>query len=418
MHADKNIKERIFLASPHMSEEGYEKKFVKEAFDTNWIAPLGKNVNEFEKEVCVKTGAKAAVALSSGTAAIHLALKLTGVKNGDLVFCSSLTFSASANPIIYEGANPVFIDSDEKTWNMSPDALEKAFIKYKAMGKSPRAVIVVHLYGMAADMDAIMKICRKYQCPVIEDAAESLGTIYRLTADIEGPDGQILMKDEKRYLGTIGDYGILSFNGNKIITCSSGGMLLCNAEDAGKKAKKALYWATQAREPARWYQHTELGYNYRMSNVVAGIGRGQLIVLEQRVEKKRELYDIYMDKIGSLYGVSLMPMQDNIYSNCWLTAIRLDNNCPVKPMDIMDVLEKNNIESRPVWKPMHLQPFFSKYDFVSQIQEPIRMINKENQADNSIAGQIFDTGVCLPSDTKMNDEDMERVCSVIKNLWK
>ncbi len=418
MHADKNIKERIFLASPHMSEEGYEKKFVKEAFDTNWIAPLGKNVNEFEKEVCVKTGAKAAVALSSGTAAIHLALKLTGVKNGDLVFCSSLTFSASANPIIYEGGKPIFIDSDEKTWNMSPDALEKAFIKYKAMGKSPRAVIVVHLYGMAADMDAIMKICRKYQCPVIEDAAESLGTIYRLTADMEGPDGQILMKDEKRYLGTIGDYGILSFNGNKIITCSSGGMLLCNTEDAGKKAKKALYWATQAREPARWYQHTELGYNYRMSNVVAGIGRGQLMVLEQRVEKKRELYDIYMDKIGSLYGVSLMPMQDNIYSNCWLTAIRLDNNCPVKPMDIMDVLEKNNIESRPVWKPMHLQPFFSKYDFVSQIQEPIRMINKENQADNSIAGQIFDTGVCLPSDTKMNDEDMERVCSVIKNLWK
>ncbi len=418
MHADKNIKERIFLASPHMSEEGYEKKFVKEAFDTNWIAPLGKNVNEFEKEVCVKTGAKAAVALSSGTAAIHLALKLTGVKNGDLVFCSSLTFSASANPIIYEGGKPIFIDSDEKTWNMSPDALEKAFIKYKAMGKSPKAVIVVHLYGMSANMEAIMKICKKYKCPVIEDAAESLGTLYQLTDDMKGPDGQTILKGEKRSLGTMGDYGILSFNGNKIITCSGGGMLLCNTKDAEEKAKKALYWATQAREPARWYQHTELGYNYRMSNVAAGIGRGQLMVLKQRVEKKRELYQIYKDKIGCLQGVSLMPMQENIYSNCWLTVIQLHNDCPVKPMDIINVLEENNIESRPVWKPMHLQPFFSEYDFVSQMQESIKVINKENGADNSVAGQIFDKGVCLPSDTKMDYEDMERICSVIKNLWR
>ena len=418
MHADKNIKERIFLASPHMSEEGYEKKFVKEAFDTNWIAPLGKNVNEFEKEVCVKTGAKAAVALSSGTAAIHLALKLTGVKNGDLVFCSSLTFSASANPIIYEGGKPIFIDSDEKTWNMSPDALEKAFIKYKAMGKSPKAVIVVHLYGMSANMEAIMKICKKYKCPVIEDAAESLGTLYQLTDDMKGPDGQTILKGEKRSLGTMGDYGILSFNGNKIITCSGGGMLLCNTKDAEEKAKKALYWATQAREPARWYQHTEIGYNYRMSNVAAGIGRGQLMVLKQRVEKKRELYQIYKDKIGCLQGVSLMPMQENIYSNCWLTVIQLHNDCPVKPMDIINVLEENNIESRPVWKPMHLQPFFSEYDFVSQMQESIKVINKENGADNSVAGQIFDKGVCLPSDTKMDYEDMERICSVIKNLWR
>lgn len=418
MHTDKSIKGHIFLASPHMSEEGYEKKFVKEAFDTNWIAPLGKNVNEFEKEVCVKTGAKAAVALSSGTAAIHLALKLTGVKNGDFVFCSSLTFSASANPIIYEGANPVFIDSDEKTWNMSPEALEKAFIKYKAMGKSPKAVIVVHLYGMATDMDEIMKICRRYKCPVIEDAAESLGTFYQLTEDMEGPDGQIILKGEKRSLGTIGDYGILSFNGNKIITCSGGGMLLCNTREAEERAKKALYWATQAREPARWYQHTELGYNYRMSNVAAGIGRGQLMVLEQRVEKKRKLYQIYNDKIGSLQGVSLMPVQENVYSNCWLTVIQLDNDCPVKPMDIIDALAENDIESRPVWKPIHLQPFFSEYDFITPIQESIKVINEENGADNSIAGQIFNKGVCLPSDTKMDDEDMERVCNVIRNLWK
>lgn len=418
MHTDKSIKQRIFLSSPHMSEEGYEQKFVKEAFNTNWIAPLGKNVNEFEKEVCIKTGAKAAVALSSGTAAIHLALKLTGVKNGDIVFCSSLTFSASANPIIYEGANPVFIDSDEKTWNMSSEALEKAFIKYTALGKNPKAVIVVHLYGMAADMNAIMEICKKYKCPVIEDAAESLGTLYQLTEDMRGSDGQTILKGEKRSLGTMGDYGILSFNGNKIITCSGGGMLLCNTKEAEEKAKKALYWATQAREPARWYQHTELGYNYRMSNVVAGIGRGQLMVLEQRVAKKRKIYQIYKDKIGGLQGVSLMPMRENIYSNCWLTVIQLDNDCPVKPMDIIDALAEDDIESRPVWKPMHLQPFFAEYDFISQVQQPIHMINNENGADNSIAGQIFEKGVCLPSDTKMDGEDMERVCGVIKNLWK
>lgn len=407
MHTDKSIKKHIFLASPHMSEEGYEQRFVKEAFDTNWIAPLGKNVNEFEKEVCAKTGAKAAVALSSGTAAIHLALKLAGLKKEDIVFCSSLTFSASANPIIYEGGIPVFIDSDEKTWNMSPEALEKAFIKYQSIGKKPRAVIVVHLYGMAADMAMIMKICRKYQCPVIEDAAESLGTYYQL--DIKG---------EKRHLGTFGDYGILSFNGNKIITCSGGGMLLCNTEDAEEKAKKALYWATQARESARWYQHTELGYNYRMSNVVAGIGRGQLMVLEQRVQKKRELYQTYKEKIGCLSGVLLMPMQENVYSNCWLTAIRLDSSCLVKPIELMDALAEDDIESRPVWKPMHLQPFFSKYDFVTQLQEPLQITNTDNGADNSIAGSIFDGGVCLPSDTKIEAEDMKRICNVIENLWK
>lgn len=418
MHTDKSIKKHIFLASPHMSKEGYEQKFIKEAFDTNWIAPLGKNVTEFEKEVCVETGAKAAVALSSGTAAIHLALKLIGVKSGDLVFCSTLTFSASANPIIYENGIPVFIDSDKKTWNMSPEALEKAFLKYKAIGKSPKAVIVVHLYGMAANMDAIMKICKKYKCPVIEDAAESLGTLYQFAKDMEGSDGQVIIKDEKKFLGTIGDYGILSFNGNKIITSSGGGMLLCNTENAEEKAKKALFWATQARESVRWYQHTELGYNYRMSNIVAGIGRGQLMVLRQRVEKKRELYQIYKDKIGCLYGLSLMPIQKNVYSNCWLTAIWLENDCSIKPIEIMDALAEDNIESRPVWKPMHLQPFFSEYDFVSQIQEAIKVVNEGNGADNSIAGEIFNRGVCLPSDTKMEDEDIERVCSVIKSLWK
>ena len=417
MHTDKKIKQHIFLSSPHMSSEGYEQMFVKEAFDTNWIAPLGKNVSEFENEVCAMVGAKAAVALASGTSAIHLALKLAGVKKGDVVFCSSLTFSASVNPVIYEDGIPVFIDSDENTWNMNPEALEKAFKKYESLGKKPKAVIVVHLYGMAADMDAIIKICRKYHCPMIEDAAESMGTTYQLKEDVEGPNGQIIARGEKRYLGTLGDYGIISFNGNKIITSSGGGMLLCNTSTADEQAKKALYWATQAREPARWYQHTELGYNYRMSNVVAGIGRGQLMVLKQRVEKKREIYQVYKKKIGMLQGLSMMPMRENVYSNCWLTAIRLEKDCPIKPVQIMDALLEDDVESRPVWKPMHLQPFFSKYDFITQIKESIMTINEENGADNSVAGRIFERGICLPSDTKMDNEDIERVCQVIQGLW-
>lgn len=414
---NKKKKQHIFLSSPHMSEEGYEQRFIKEAFDTNWIAPLGKNVTEFENEVCVMLGAKAAVALASGTAAIHLALKLAGVGRGDIVFCSSLTFSASANPIIYENGIPVFIDSDENTWNMNPEALEKAFKEYESLGKKPKAVIVVHLYGMAADMEAIIKICRKHHCPVIEDAAESMGTTYQLREDVEGPDGQIIAKGEVKYLGTLGDYGIISFNGNKIITSSGGGMLLCNMAVADEQAKKALYWSTQAREPARWYQHTELGYNYRMSNIVAGIGRGQLIVLKQRIEKKREIYQIYKKEIGMLPGLSIMPMRENVYSNCWLTAIQLEEGCLIKPEEIMDVLLEDDIESRPVWKPMHLQPFFLKYDFVTQIKEPLMVIDEENGADNSIAGRIFARGVCLPSDTKMDYEDIERVCGVIKKLW-
>ena len=417
LHTDKNVKQHIFLASPHMSKEGYEQMFIKEAFETNWIAPLGKNVSEFEKEMCTRLGARAAVALSSGTAAIHLALKLVGVKEGDIVFCSSLTFSASANPIIYEKGIPVFIDSDEKTWNMSPEALEQAFVKYESIGKKPRAVIVVHLYGMAADMDAIIRICRKHDCPVIEDAAESLGTTYQLREETEGPDGQAIPEGEVRCLGTFGDYGIISFNGNKIITSSGGGMLLCNTGDADEKARKALYWATQAREPARWYQHTELGYNYRMSNIVAGIGRGQLMVLNQRVEKKREIYKTYQEKIGTLQGVSMMPMRENVRSNCWLTAILLEEGCPVKPKEVMDALAEDDVESRPVWKPMHLQPFFSEYDFVTQVKESLVVINEEMGADNSAAGRIFARGVCLPSDTKMDERDMERVCEVIRKLW-
>ena len=258
---------RILLASPHMSDEGYEKEFIQEAFNTNWIAPLGKNVNEFEREMIEKLNTKAAVALSSGTAAIHMALKSIGIKQGDYVFCQSLTFSASANPITYENGIPVFIDSDE-SWNMSPVALRKAFDKYK--DNLPKAVIIVHLYGLASNIKEIKSICNDYNVPLIEDAAESLGTTI-----------------DDQYTGTFGDYGIISFNGNKIITSSGGGMLLFNTIDAKEKAQKVLFWSTQAREQARHYEHKEIGYNYRMSNIVAGIGRGQLKVLEKPIAKKK-----------------------------------------------------------------------------------------------------------------------------------
>lgn len=393
-------KQHIFLASPHMSEEGYEKEYIKEAFDTNWIAPLGKNVTEFENEMAEKLGAKKAVALSAGTAAIHMALKSVGVQEGDIVFCQSLTFSATANPVTYEKAELVFIDSDESNWDMSPEALEKAFDKYEKLGKKPKAVIVVHLYGICAHIEEIAAICKRHDTILIEDAAESLGTTCH-----------------GKYTGTFGDYGIISFNGNKIITTSGGGMLLINTLDAEEKAKKVVFWSTQARDAARWYQHSEIGYNYRMSNVVAGIGRGQLKVLDQRIEKKRAIYEYYEKYIGGLEGLNLMPRDNEKRENCWLTAIRLDADCKVKPLDIILALEKDDIESRPIWKPLHLQPVFAGCDFVSG-REDIKVIDKETGADNSVAGMIFEYGVCLPSDTKMTEEDLERVCGVIKKLWE
>ena len=394
------MKQHIFLASPHMSEEGYEQQYIKEAFDTNWIAPLGKNVTEFESEMCEKLGAKKAVALSAGTAAIHMALRACGVGRDDIVFCQSLTFSATANPITYEGAVPVFIDSEEETWNMSPAALERAFEKYESLGKKPKAVLVVHLYGLCAKIEEIASVCKKHGTVLIEDAAESLGTTYK-----------------GKYTGTFGDYGIISFNGNKIITSSGGGMLLINTEDAAEKAAKVLFWATQARESARWYQHKEIGYNYRMSNIVAGIGRGQLRVLERRVEKKREIYGYYREHIGNLPGISLMPLREESCSNCWLTAIQVADEADVKPLDIMKALEADDIESRPVWKPMHLQPVFHDCDFVSEI-ENLHIVDEEMGADNSIAGTLFRRGVCMPSDTKMTKEDMERVCGIVRKLWE
>ena len=374
----------IYLASPHMSEEGYEQQYVKEAFDTNWIAPLGKNVNEFEKELAAYVGSKDAAALSAGSAALHLALKAAGVKAGDIVFCQDLTFSATANPIAYEKAIPVFIDSDYETWNMSPEALERAFEKYPDV----KAVMPVHLYGLPANMDRIMEICKKHGVPVIEDAAESLGSLYH---------GQAT--------GTFGDYGIFSFNGNKIITTSGGGMLVCNLpeEQAKERIAKVRFWATQAREKARHYEHKEIGYNYRMSNIVAGIGRGQMKVLDQRIEQKRHIFAYYQEHLGDLEGLSFMPLHENERANCWLSVIQLASDCKVRPLDVMVALEQGDIESRPVWKPMHMQPVFADCDYI----------------DNGKVGEnLFENGVCLPSDTKMTDEDLKRICTIIRGLWK
>jgi dTDP-4-amino-4,6-dideoxygalactose transaminase len=375
--AENTSNKKIWLASPHMSDEGYEMQYVQEAFDTNWVAPLGPNVNEFEKELAAKVGSKHAAAMTSGTGAIHLALKAAGVGEGDIVFCPTLTFSATANPIIYQNATPVFIDSDYETWNMDPKALEAAFEKY---GDKVKAVLVVHLYGLSADMDKIMEICSRYDVTVIEDAAESLGAYYK-----------------GKHTGTFGEFGVFSFNGNKIITTSGGGMLVSDDEE---KIKKVRFWSTQSRDAARHYQHSELGFNYRMSNVVAGIGRGQLKVLDQRVAKKKHIFEFYKRELSQLEGVEFMPINDWNEPNYWLSVMTLKGK--VRPLDVMEALEKENIESRPVWKPMHMQPFFGEYDYVG----------------GDVSEKLFENGVCLPSDTKMTDEDLERICVIIKSLWK
>ena len=377
------MNKRIYLASPHMGDE--ELKFVKEAFETNWIAPMGPNVDCFEKEVADYVGVNSASALSSGTAAIHLALKGLNVEKGDIVFCSTLTFSASCNPIIYQGATPVFIDSEYESYNMCPKALEKAFIEAQKENKMPKAVVVVNLYGQSADLDKIKEICDRYNVGIIEDAAESLGATYK-----------------GKQSGTIGEFGIYSFNGNKIITTSGGGMLVSNNENAIKKAK---FWATQSRENERHYEHLELGFNYRMSNIVAGIGRGQLKKLDERIEQKKAIYETYKNEFKDIEDIEMMPVCDYGKPNYWLSVITLKEESKVKPLDIILALEKENIESRPVWKPMHLQPFYKEYKFVSNVE------------GKSVAEDLFNRGVCLPSDTKMSKEDMDRIIKIIKELF-
>ena len=370
---------KIYLASPTM--HGLEQKFEQEAFDTNWIAPVGTHVNAFEKEISEYTGAKYAAALSAGTAAIHLAVKLLGIGEGDVVFCSDLTFAASCNPVCYEHATPVFIDSEPGTWNMSPDALARAFEKYP----HPKAVICVHLYGTPAKLDEIMEICRAHNVPMIEDAAESLSATYK-----------------GKQTGTFGKLGIYSFNGNKIITTSGGGMLVSEDKDAIDKAR---FLSTQARDPARYYQHSQLGYNYRMSNVDAGIGRGQLRSLDLHRRLKQEIYKTYKEAFSDISEISMNPMNPDGEANNWLSCMTVEPTCGITPDQVMDALAKENIESRPIWKPMHLQPVYQSCDFFS------------NKEEGSVSEEIFTNGLCLPSDIKNTKEDMDRIIGIIRGLF-
>lgn len=374
-------KKRIYLSSPTM--HGEEQKFVQEAFDTNWVAPLGPNVNELEKEIAAYADTKAAAALSAGTAAIHLALKLAGVKEGDIVLVSDLTFSATCNPICYEKAIPVFIDSEKDTWNMDPKALKKAFEKYP----NAKAVVLVHLYGTPAKLDEIMAVCEEHNVPLIEDAAESLSATYK-----------------GKQTGTFGKFGIYSFNGNKIITTSGGGMLVSEDEEAIAKAR---FLSTQARDAARHYQHSNIGYNYRMSNIVAGIGRGQMLHLEEHKVIKKKIYEQYKAAFADMEDIAMNPLNPDGDANCWLSCMTLAPGCKVTPNDIMDALEAENIESRPIWKPMHLQPVFAEYDFISG-----------EEGEISVGEDIFNRGLCLPSDIKNTKEDMEHIISIVRGCFK
>lgn len=343
---------------------------------------FGENVNKFEEELASYVESENAAALSSGTAAIHMAFKALNVTKDDIIFCSDLTFSATVNPIIYQNATPVFIDSESETWNMDPKALEKAFEKYP----NPKAVIVVHLYGIPAKVEEIINICNKYNVPLVEDAAESLG------ATVKG-----------KQTGTFGKFGIYSFNGNKIITTSGGGILVSSEKE---RIQKVRFWATQSREPERHYEHKEIGYNYRMSNICAGIGRGQLKVLDQRIEKKTKIYEKYKEAFKDVPEISMQPVIENTKPNHWLSAMQIDKNSKVNPIDVIETLEKENIETRPVWKPMHMQPVFKEYDFITASE------------NSSISQELFERGVCLPSDTKMTEEEQDKVIQIIKKMFK
>jgi len=370
---------KIWLSSPHMG--GKEQEFVKEAFDTNWVAPLGPNVDGLEQDLASFTGAKYAAVLNSGTSAIHLALIMLGVKAGDYVLCQSFTFSASANPIVYQGAIPVFIDSEKDTWNMSPEFLEEAILKLKTHNAKPKAIIPVHLYGLPAKMDEIMAIAKKYDIPVIEDAAEALGSTINGKA-----------------CGTFGQLGVLSFNGNKIITTSGGGALISDDENYIKQAR---FLATQARDNAPHYQHSHIGYNYRMSNITAGIGRGQMLVLNERVAQRRANFEFYKKAFAGFEGISFVEELPGAYANRWLSCILVDANktVGVTREDIRLALEKENIECRPLWKPMHLQPVFADAPFFG----------------DGTSEKLFEDGLCLPSGSNLTPQNLDRV---VKNIWE
>jgi pyridoxal phosphate-dependent aminotransferase EpsN len=369
---------RLYLSPPHMGDE--ELRLVQDAFASNWIAPLGPHVDAFERELAARVQVGHAAALVSGTSAIHLALKLLGVGPGDDVICSTLTFSASANPIVYQGANPVFIDAEPSTWNIDPQLLRAELQEACRRGKLPKAAIIVDLYGQCADYEGVRTICGEFEVPIVEDAAEALGATYR-----------------GKPAGGFGKFGVFSFNGNKIITASGGGMLVSDDEQLIVKAR---FLASQARDPAPHYQHSQLGFNYRMSNVLAAIGRGQLRVLDQRVAARRRVCEYYREHLGSLPGIKLMPEADYGQSNRWLTCVTIDpTEFRASREDVRLALEEENIESRPVWKPLHMQPFFSAY----------------RHHGGQVAEQLFEHGLCLPSGSSMTTDDLDHVCRIV---WK
>lgn len=392
----KPFEKKIWLASPTM--HGEEQKYVKEAFDTNWVSTVGANLEHLEKSVRDYVGCKASVALSAGTAALHLAVKLAGVKPGDKVFCTDMTFDATVNPVTYEGGEQIFIDSEYDTWNMDPKALERAFQKYPDV----KVVVLAHLYGTPSKMDEILDICNAHNAILIEDAAESLSATYK-----------------GKQTGSFGKFNVVSFNGNKIITTSGGGMLLTNDEEAAEKARK---WSTQARDAAPWYQHTELGYNYRMSNVLAGIGRGQMLHLEEHKARKKEIYERYRKGLAGL-PVQMNPYLADTEPNFWLSCLLVDKDAMTEqirsdydsrytkepgkscPDEIREVLTSYNIETRPIWKPMHLQPIYADHDFITA-------------ADGVCVDEdIFNRGLCLPSDIKMTVEEQDAVIEIIRGLF-
>ena len=403
--------EKIWLSSPTM--HGDELKYMKEAYDTNWMSTIGANINEVEKQLAEIIGCKYAVALSCGTAALHLAMKLAGVQNGEKVFCSDMTFDATVNPIVYEGGVPVFIDTEYETWNMDPVALEKAFELYPEVSK----VVIAHLYGTPCRMDEIKAICDNHGAVIIEDAAESLGATYK-----------------GKQTGNFGTYGCISFNGNKIITGSSGGMLLTDSLEAANKVRK---WSTQARENAPWYQHEELGYNYRMSNVIAGVVRGQIPFLEEHIAQKKAIYMRYKEAFEAL-PVKMNPYDEqNSEPNFWLSCLIVDEAAMCKqvrgendycyisekgktcPQEILDKLSEINAEGRPIWKPMHMQPIYRNNPFITKNGNGRAMTNAyiEGEAQD-IGMDIFNRGVCLPSDNKMTPEQQERIIQVIKKCFE
>lgn len=403
--------EKIWLSSPTM--HGDELKYMTEAFETNWMSTIGENINETERLICEKVGCKYAIALSAGTAALHLAVKLAGVKHGDRVFCSDMTFDATVNPVVYEGGIPIFIDTEYDTWNMDPVALEKAFELYPDV----KVVVVVHLYGTPGKIDEIKAICNKHGAVIIEDAAESLGATYK-----------------GRHTGTFGSFNCISFNGNKIITGSSGGMLLTDSKEAADKVRK---WSTQSRENAPWYQHEELGYNYRMSNVIAGVVRGQIPYLEEHIAQKKAIYMRYKEAFKDL-PVKMNPYDEkNSEPNFWLSCMIIDEDAMCKqvrserdycyvsesgktcPHEILDELVKINAEGRPIWKPMHMQPIYRMNGFVTKDGNGRARTNAYIAGEaNDVGMDIFNRGLCLPSDNKMTPEQQDRIIEVIKKCFE